>query len=371
MDPQNRPPLPTPVDVAQASNPAVPNVDALIAQADALAGDSSFSEGLAKRRSRLAQLTGATQSVEQFQQSPGFQQNLTAIESDRAFGERPSDLLRAAIGVESTSRGILSEAAQRETAGLNSLDNFLNTALGFVKQSRQEEQEMKDRALDRQIKQVQLQRELAETGLLMDANGDIRLNPAGLPKDTAEMIKSTDNLRDEFLGQEGIKNFATIKAQFDKIQSASETAAGDLALIFGLMKMFDPTSVVREGEFANAQNATGVPDRLKNQYNRIISGSRLNSKQRGEFKSEAASQFNANIRTAQQRASFYAELAAERGLDPDDVVGVLGPLEEVVIESIISEKDIDTRERKTGIFAGFIDKLLGRESKPPLSSFEE
>jgi hypothetical protein len=53
------------------------------------------------------------------------------------------------------------------------------------------------------------------------------------------------------------------------------------------MKMLDPGSVVREGEFATAQNATGVPERIQNIYNKVVSGERLNASQRNSFKGQA------------------------------------------------------------------------------------
>ena len=49
------------------------------------------------------------------------------------------------------------------------------------------------------------------------------------------------------------------------------------------MKALDPTSVVREGEFANAQNSAGVPDRIRNYYNQLQRATRLNPEQRAEF----------------------------------------------------------------------------------------
>jgi len=34
------------------------------------------------------------------------------------------------------------------------------------------------------------------------------------------------------------------------------------------MKILDPGSVVREGEFATAQNSAGIPERIRAKYNR-------------------------------------------------------------------------------------------------------
>jgi hypothetical protein len=63
------------------------------------------------------------------------------------------------------------------------------------------------------------------------------------------------------------------------------------------MKMLDPGSVVREGEFATAQNAAGVDDRVRNLYNRVKSGERLSESQRKSFKGQA----NKLYSTAQQQ----------------------------------------------------------------------
>jgi hypothetical protein len=73
------------------------------------------------------------------------------------------------------------------------------------------------------------------------------------------------------------------------------------------MKMLDPGSVVREGEFATAQNAAGVPDRVMNLYNRILSGERLNKDQREAFKGQAA-----GLMTAAQKQEQIVRAGIER-----------------------------------------------------------
>jgi len=58
------------------------------------------------------------------------------------------------------------------------------------------------------------------------------------------------------------------------------TAASDMALIFQYMKTLDTTSTVREGEYASAKNAAGVPDQIINMYNRAVDGTMLRPDQR-------------------------------------------------------------------------------------------
>lgn len=92
-------------------------------------------------------------------------------------------------------------------------------------------------------------------------------------------------LRKEY--NDNTKGFTEVRSAFDRVNASQDNAVGDLSLIFGYMKMLDPGSVVREGEFANAQNAAGVPERVLNMYNRVLSGERLNKSQRESFKGQA------------------------------------------------------------------------------------
>jgi hypothetical protein len=83
------------------------------------------------------------------------------------------------------------------------------------------------------------------------------------------------------------KGYQEVKSAYGRVLASEDTAVGDLSLIFGYMKMLDPGSVVREGEFATAQNAAGVPERIQNIYNRVVSGQRLSPSQRSSFKGQA------------------------------------------------------------------------------------
>ncbi len=73
----------------------------------------------------------------------------------------------------------------------------------------------------------------------------------------------------------------------------STEAFGDMALIFNYMKMLDPGSTVREGEFASAQNTAGVDDKIINLYNNALRGTRLNPEQRSGLRNQAQGLFKA------------------------------------------------------------------------------
>lgn len=99
-----------------------------------------------------------------------------------------------------------------------------------------------------------------------------------------EAKKEITNLRKEFNSLPDVKEFRDVQNSYNKILTASNwTAAWDMSMIFAYMKMLDPGSVVREWEFANAQNSAGIPDRIRNAYNNALKWTRLSQKQRDEF----------------------------------------------------------------------------------------
>jgi hypothetical protein len=94
---------------------------------------------------------------------------------------------------------------------------------------------------------------------------------------TGKAFGNEKDLRSEFTAQ--IKPYVELAQAYQKIEVAAKnpSAAGDIALVYGFMKVLDPGSVVREGEFATAANAGGIPDGIRNLYNKALTGSRLGS----------------------------------------------------------------------------------------------
>lgn len=134
------------------------------------------------------------------------------------------------------------------------------------------------------------------------------------------------NLRREFNNRQEVKDFRTVQAAYNSVQAAARnpSAAGDLSLIFAYMKILDPGSVVREQEFANAQNAAGVPDRIRNLYNRALNGQRLNPNQRNDFLSQANNLFQTRQQTYRGIENEYRGYAESYGVSPDRVAPIQG-----------------------------------------------
>lgn len=124
-------------------------------------------------------------------------------------------------------------------------------------------------------------------------------------------------LRKEYSDQ--TKSYQDVKSAYSRITASQNNAAGDLSLIFNYMKMLDPGSTVREGEFASAQNATGVPDRILNKYNNIIAGERLNPDQRKQFIGQAKTLYS-QARVQENTVRKGVErIAKGYGLDPQNI----------------------------------------------------
>jgi len=116
------------------------------------------------------------------------------------------------------------------------------------------------------------------------------------------------------------KDFVTIRDSFNRISSMPDSAAGNIGLVFALMKMFDPNSVVRESEFATAQNAAGVPDRVRNVFNRVRSGERLGAEQIADFKNVAKRLFDEQQSKQKGLEERFRAIAERSGVNPDDVL---------------------------------------------------
>jgi hypothetical protein len=121
------------------------------------------------------------------------------------------------------------------------------------------------------------------------------------------------------------KGYQDVKSAYGRILAVSdpktpdEEAPADLALVFNFMKMQDPGSTVNSGEFANAQNAAGVPDRIKNLYNNLITGGRLNPTQRKAFRGQAENLFKVSGQQEDTVRKGIGRIAKGYGLNTENI----------------------------------------------------
>jgi hypothetical protein len=141
--------------------------------------------------------------------------------------------------------------------------------------------------------------------------------------------KAETDFRKEFDGRPEVKAFKTARQQFQALRNIAgnqnATPQDDIAAIFSFMKTLDPTSTVREGEFATAQNAAGIPDALRNAYNRAQTGQRLNPQQRREMINTAARSYISFRDAYNQTAEDFRGYARDYGINPDRVARTYTP----------------------------------------------
>ena len=141
-------------------------------------------------------------------------------------------------------------------------------------------------------------------------------------EDTGKIARDqTESLQKLFTGNSVVKDFNTATSQYEKLLTSSEreTAAGDMSMIFTYMKILDPTSVVREGEQATASNAAGVPDRIRNVYNKTVTGQKLTTKQRADFVQTGTQLYNTNIKQFDALKNSFMPSLNEYKIEPNKV----------------------------------------------------
>ena len=142
----------------------------------------------------------------------------------------------------------------------------------------------------------------------------------------ADMNKMVVDARKEFTGLKPVKDFADVSFAYSRVVRSADdpSPAGDLALIFNFMKVLDPGSVVREGEFATAQNAGGIDERVRSLYNQVVEGTRLTEAQRADFVDRAGRLYSGAQEQYQSIADQYSGFAKQAGLDPSLVIPDFG-----------------------------------------------
>jgi len=108
-----------------------------------------------------------------------------------------------------------------------------------------------------------------------------------------------------------------------KDSAAAGTGAGDLALINTFMKMLDPGSVVRESEFAQAQDTAGLVSKLAASLGRVQSGQVLVPAQREEFARLADKYMTAAGVNEKKVRDSLGFIVKSYGLNPDNVFGTM------------------------------------------------
>ncbi len=141
-------------------------------------------------------------------------------------------------------------------------------------------------------------------------------------------VKNEQDLRKEFEGLPEVKNYKQAFPALAAIRDAAtrNTTQSDINIVYGLAKLYDPNSVVREGEYATVANSPNIPERLKGYAQYLQGGGRLTPEVKAQILSEAegrAKTYQDEVLKA--RASFQ-EIAQRNNIDPRNVFQGMGDL---------------------------------------------
>ena len=184
-----------------------------------------------------------------------------------------------------------------------------------------DEQELIMTSTPLQRQTLDIQRGKVVTGLSQDAfTRQIKAIEADL-KATKNTFDQASKLRAEVEKVE--KPFRDVEDAFGRIKAAATgdvTAASDLALVFNFMKMLDPGSTVREGEFATAAKAAGLGERFIQSAKKVDSGEILSPAMRKRFVAEAKKQFSVAEKNNNTRLRRFKSLGKRFGLEEKDFI---------------------------------------------------
>jgi len=136
--------------------------------------------------------------------------------------------------------------------------------------------------------------------------------------------KVVDDLSSKFQLQKTIQSLSVAGSSFNAMSelgvgTKKYTPSDDIALVFQFMKTLDPTSTVGPTEYATASKAGGVPEAIRNTYNKLRDGEFLTDEQRRNFIETARKNYNGISKEAENVARTYRSMASDRGV-PEHLV---------------------------------------------------
>jgi hypothetical protein len=175
--------------------------------------------------------------------------------------------------------------------------------------------------IDNGLTQQEALRTAAQTKKLDAETKKIIMETAALEKqgglDPEKRFDQERKLAKEYSSQTA--DFTSIRDSYRRLTAVDPTPAGDISLVFNYMKMLDPGSVVREGEYATAKNAAGIPERIMNMYNKAVDGVFLTEKQRKDFKNQADKLMKSMGQREKEIRGSLDTVAKNYGLNPENI----------------------------------------------------
>lgn len=144
----------------------------------------------------------------------------------------------------------------------------------------------------------------------------------GRTKDS-KYLTDAGKLADDFSSNAVVKNFATQQEGYQYASTYDPNTKNPYesqALIFAFMKVLDPTSVVREGEFATAQKNTSLLSQFGITLNNIAGRELITSGQSNQILNALKTRYASSESGYNNVVKQFTTRAQNFGIDPEDVV---------------------------------------------------
>ena len=144
--------------------------------------------------------------------------------------------------------------------------------------------------------------------------------------------KSYDNLTklsNNYKGMRSVEKYQKLRSTYQKIEVAYNQAynpltknpqVADVSMIFNYMKMLDPGSTVREGEYATAKNTAGIDQGMRNTFNAALGSGFLSDSQRADFRRTAWKLINAEASNVQKINENFTSIGEKFGISTDNIL---------------------------------------------------
>ncbi len=142
------------------------------------------------------------------------------------------------------------------------------------------------------------------------------IKPPGLPPRAGDIA----SIREKFNDLPEVKNYRAAVPIFESAFTAPDTKSGDIQFAYTIGKIFDPNSVVREGELKLVGEAANVMQKYLGELQSLTNGrGRLTPQTRSELMAAAESRVN-ELKAAHDAARVPYERQAEaQGLPKDQI----------------------------------------------------
>jgi len=147
-------------------------------------------------------------------------------------------------------------------------------------------------------------------------------------KDTLNFNR-TNKLRDDFSSLPEVKSWNVIQPILTSVRQAAKDNSGgsDLNLIYGMGKVMDPNSVVREGEMTFAANTGSLGQKIAGYYKDVVNGGKLTPAVKADLLRQIESRAEGQRRLYENTKNLYTKRAKDLNLNPQDlfVEGITAP----------------------------------------------